>query len=127
MKTLQVKNFVWFYILSFSLVCVSISKAQKRTSKYTGKVYQDSLYKGNPQIIPGKLQCEYYDFGGEGVSFHDLDSTNSGSGRLAPMASCSMRVPPNVRSLSMSTAIACCMNYRNVRILPPRFRHQAAK
>ena len=72
----------WVYVLSFSLVCVSLCKAQKRTPKYTGKVYQDSLYKGSPQIIPGKLQCEYYDIGGEGVSFHDLDSTNAGSGRL---------------------------------------------
>lgn len=73
---------VWIYVLSFSLLFVSISKAQKKSLKYIGKVYQDSLYKSGPQIIPGKLQCEYYDFGGEGIAFHDLDSINSGSGRL---------------------------------------------
>lgn len=82
MKTLQMKLAVWLYIFSFSLVIVGISKAQKRTSKYKGKVFQDSLYKVGPQSIPGKLQCEYYDFGGEGIAFHDSDSTNSGSGRL---------------------------------------------
>lgn len=81
-KNISGNFFVWFYVLGFSLVFVSISKAQKRNSKYSGKVYQDRLYKGDPQIIPGKLQCEYYDFGGEGISFHDLDSTNSGSGQL---------------------------------------------
>ena len=32
--------------------------------------------------IPGKIQCEFYDTGGEGVSFHDSDAINSGSGGL---------------------------------------------
>ena len=81
-KNISKKIFVWFYIFCFSMVLVSVSKAQKRTSKYMGKVYQDSLYKSGLQIIPGKLQCEYYDFGGEGIAFHDLDSINSGSGQL---------------------------------------------
>lgn len=34
------------------------------------------------QAIPGKLQCEFYDVGGEGVGFHDSDAVNSGSGGL---------------------------------------------
>jgi hypothetical protein len=34
------------------------------------------------QAIPGRLQCEFYDAGGEGVSFHDSDAINSGSGGL---------------------------------------------
>ena len=51
-------------------------------SDYKGTPFSDSVYKSGPQIIPGKLQCEYYDFGGEGVAFHDSDSINSGSGRL---------------------------------------------
>jgi hypothetical protein len=42
------------------------------------------MYSSGPQIIPGKLQCEYYDFGGEGVAYHDVDTINSGSGRLNP-------------------------------------------
>ena len=52
--------------------------------KYTGKPFQDSNYKAGAQTIPGKIQCEYYDFGGEGISFHDTDTINSGSGGLNP-------------------------------------------
>jgi hypothetical protein len=51
---------------------------------YKGIPYSDNVYQGGPQSIPGKLQCEYYDFGGEGVAFHDSDTVNSGSGRLNP-------------------------------------------
>ena len=35
-----------------------------------------------PQVIPGRLECELYDTGGEGIAFHDSDSINSGSGHL---------------------------------------------
>jgi hypothetical protein len=51
---------------------------------YKGTVFSDQVYKAGPQIIPGKLQCEYYDFGGEGIAFHDVDTVNSGSGKLNP-------------------------------------------
>lgn len=36
------------------------------------------------QEIPGRLQCELYDLGGEGIAFHDADSVNNGSGKLNP-------------------------------------------
>jgi hypothetical protein len=36
------------------------------------------------QQIPGKLECEFYDLGGEGVAYHDTDSVNNGSGKLNP-------------------------------------------
>ncbi|QEC70233.1 carbohydrate-binding protein [Panacibacter ginsenosidivorans] len=51
---------------------------------YKGIPFEDSVYKKGAQKIPGKLQCEYYDFGGEGVAYHDNDSINSGSGKLNP-------------------------------------------
>jgi len=51
---------------------------------YNGKPYSDIMYKGGAQTIPGKLQCEYYDLGGEGIAYHDSDTINSGSGRLNP-------------------------------------------
>lgn len=51
---------------------------------YGGTPYADSVYKNGVQIIPGRLQCEYYDLGGEGVAYHDNDSINSGSGHLNP-------------------------------------------
>jgi len=36
------------------------------------------------QSIPGRIECEWYDLGGEGVAYHDSDSSNNGSGRLNP-------------------------------------------
>lgn len=51
---------------------------------YSGSFYyHDSLNHG-PQIIPGRLECELYDIGGEGIAFHESDSINSGSGHLNP-------------------------------------------
>jgi hypothetical protein len=49
---------------------------------YKGKPFADSEYKGGPQVIPGKLECAYYDLGGEGVAYHDTDAVNHGSGEL---------------------------------------------
>jgi hypothetical protein len=61
-----------------------IESCQSGKSAYKGTPFSDSVYKSGAQTIPGRLQCEYYDFGGEGVAFHDSDTTNSGSGRLNP-------------------------------------------
>lgn len=41
-------------------------------------------WKGTPQQIPGKIQAELYDLGGEDIAYHDDDSTNNGSGNLNP-------------------------------------------
>ena len=46
--------------------------------------FQDRVYHGGPQTIPGRVQCAYYDLGGEGVAYHDADATNHGSGGLNP-------------------------------------------
>ena len=48
-------------------------------NNYKGKAWKDSI-----QQIPGKIQCELYDKGGEGIAFHDTDSINEGSGGLNP-------------------------------------------
>jgi hypothetical protein len=42
------------------------------------------MYPGGPQAIPGRVQCAYYDFGGEGIAYHDADPVNHGSGELNP-------------------------------------------
>jgi len=42
-------------------------------------------YNGKTQQVPGRIECELYDSGGEGVSFHDTDSVNNGSGKLNPV------------------------------------------
>jgi hypothetical protein len=49
-----------------------------------GTPFSDLKYKNGPQVIPGRIQCEYYDLGGEGSAYHDSDSVNSGSGNLNP-------------------------------------------
>jgi hypothetical protein len=41
-------------------------------------------YKNKVQQIPGKLECEYYNEGGEGIAYHDADAVNNGSGKLNP-------------------------------------------
>lgn len=54
-------------------------------SGYQGTPYKDETYPGGPQTIPGRVMCAYFDFGGEGVAFHDTIPFNQGSGKLNPV------------------------------------------
>jgi hypothetical protein len=58
---------------------------------YAGIPYRDSVRQAGPQVIPGKLQNEYYDMldvsdqakaagAEEGITYHDTDNKNDGSG-----------------------------------------------
>ena len=51
-------------------------------SDYKGKPYEDGNYKAGAQVIPGKIECAYYDLGGEGVAYHDFETLNRGAGEL---------------------------------------------
>ena len=62
-------------------VCASKSNYPKH---YKGTPYQDARHQGGPQKIPGRVECAYYDRGGEGVAYHDADAKNNGSGALNP-------------------------------------------
>lgn len=53
-------------------------------SQYKGIPFHDSRYAGGAQPIPGRVQCAYYDLGGEGVAYHDTTPKNLGSGGLNP-------------------------------------------
>ena len=64
------------------LVCALAALGQ--TQDYQGKPFHDSRYHGGPQKIPGRVECAYYDLGGEGVAYHDADAKNQGSGGLNP-------------------------------------------
>jgi hypothetical protein len=65
--------------------CVSVDLNKEGYLKeYGGKPFHDSVYPGSPQEIPGRVQCAYYDFGGEGVAYHTKDTKNHGSGELNP-------------------------------------------
>ena len=47
-------------------------------------MYKGKPWNNQPQQIPGKIECELYDLGGEGIAYHDDDSVNNGSGKLNP-------------------------------------------
>jgi hypothetical protein len=64
-------------------VSVSSLCAQFPT-RYAGHPFSDTRYHDGPQKIPGRVMCAYYDFGGEGVAYHDTDAINQGSGKLNP-------------------------------------------
>jgi hypothetical protein len=47
--------------------------------------FKDAKYQGGAQNIPGRVMVAYYDFGGEGLAYHDSDAVNHGSGELTPI------------------------------------------
>jgi hypothetical protein len=51
---------------------------------YAGEPFHDAVYAGGPQKIPGPVFCAYYDQGGEGLTYHDTEAENQGSGKLNP-------------------------------------------
>jgi hypothetical protein len=51
---------------------------------YKGSPYLDGRHQKGAQRIPGRVECAYYDRGGEGVAYHDADAKNNGSGSLNP-------------------------------------------
>lgn len=72
-------------VLLLLLTATALSASQKDyLKKYKGTPYQDSRHQGGAQRIPGRVECAYYDRGGEGVAYHDSDSKNNGSGALNP-------------------------------------------
>jgi len=45
---------------------------------FAGASSGEAPFGGTPAAIPGTIQCEDYDVGGEGVAYHDSDAANSG-------------------------------------------------
>ena len=67
-----------FLFLSVVVTCSTKSYAQL-PKEYKGKPFRDSVYNRGPQMIPGRVELAYYDFGGEGVAYHDTSPENEGS------------------------------------------------
>src|SRR3954470_479415 len=61
-------------LIAFVLICVSCPKVHA----------QSTAWQNNMQQVPGRIEFEFYDEGGERVAYHDSDSTNNGSGKLNP-------------------------------------------
>ena len=59
------------------------ASGQSFLKHYTGTAFVDSHHP-EVQTIPGRVECAYYDRGGEGVAYHDSDAVNHGSGELNP-------------------------------------------
>jgi len=74
------KNINWFHLLQILTILLAVIGLESNAQvNYKGKAFKDNI-----QQIPGKIQCEFYDQGGEGIAYHDKDTINSGSGRLNP-------------------------------------------
>jgi len=52
------------------------------TANHVPVSYKGTAFK--KQTIPGKIECEFYDRGGEAIAYHDSDAINNGSGKLNP-------------------------------------------
>jgi len=83
MNTASLRNLTRLVVFLF-LIPVANSLQRDFLKSYKGTPYQDARYPGGPQKIPGRVQCAYYDRGGEGVAYHDSDAKNNGSGALNP-------------------------------------------
>ena len=73
---MTVRNYALCSTLS-SFAFLACSLAAQAPRSYAGKPYQ-----GRAQIIPGRIQAELYDTGGQAVAYNDSDPVNNGSGRL---------------------------------------------
>ena len=62
--------------------CFCIFAQAQIPSDYKGKPYSDSLYRKGAQVIPGIVELGYYDLGGEGIAYHDVDKINNAGGKL---------------------------------------------
>jgi hypothetical protein len=65
------------FIAFFILILCSCTAVYKTMN--AGKPWQNKI-----QQIPGRIECEYYNAGGDGIAYHDSDSINNGSGKLNP-------------------------------------------
>jgi len=74
----------WSALLALFATAAICGSKTNYLKNYKGTPYEDSRHKGGAQKIPGKVECAYYDRGGEGIAYHDSDSKNSGSGGLNP-------------------------------------------
>ena len=63
----------WMGLLFLLVASVALANTPK---DYKGKPYKTA------QEIPGRVQAAYYDHGGEGVAYHNVDAINHGSGEL---------------------------------------------
>ena len=63
-------------VFALALAVLGIAAAQPQ------KGNPGNPYQGKTQAIPGRVEMELYDTGGQGVAYNDSDTVNNGSGKL---------------------------------------------
>ncbi|WP_337044982.1 carbohydrate-binding protein [Emticicia sp. 17c] len=73
------QKYIMRFYLFVALLAGFTACSKTATSRLSGQAWMNTI-----QEIPGKIECEYYNNGGEGVAYHDTDAINNGSGKLNP-------------------------------------------
>jgi hypothetical protein len=68
----------------FLAIAAGASASDGAPGGYAGVPFHDAVCQESPQRIPGRVQCAFFDLGGEGVAYHTMDTRNHGSGELNP-------------------------------------------
>ncbi len=74
-----------FFIFTLLSVMSCLRQGEKDPSasdEYAGRPYSDTVRALALQTIPGRMECEFFDVGGDSVSYFDTDLNNNGSGSL---------------------------------------------
>jgi hypothetical protein len=83
----MLRSYLFLPVLALFAASVAVPDAAQSAAaflaNYKGMPFTDSHHPGVQQI-PGTVECAYYDRGGEGVAYHDMDALNHGSGELNP-------------------------------------------
>ncbi|MBN1894902.1 carbohydrate-binding protein, partial [bacterium] len=64
-------------LLVLMLLPVSV-RSENTGSKHDSGILAQTPFKGAPIALPGRIEAEDFDNGGEGVAYHDLDPENQG-------------------------------------------------
>ena len=70
-------------LLTASAFFVLSAAAPAQDSEFVSH-YKGTPYEAGGQAIPGRVQCAYYDRGGQGIAYYDTTAKNLGSGTLNP-------------------------------------------
>ena len=73
-KVARSDTFLRVFVLLTATFCAVSAQPQ---NAYRGKPYQ-----GRAQMIPRRVEMEFYDAGGQGAAYDDTDAVNNGSGKL---------------------------------------------
>lgn len=70
---------IWKFVSRFSLNCGEVGSSSGSGSSGSGTMAEEAgPYNGSPASIPGSIEAEEYDFGGQDVAYNDKDEENRG-------------------------------------------------